>query len=121
EHMSGLSDMASDLSRLREENAKLKQWYDRARQLEAENASLRGLVKLADLPRQNFATARVIAESGTGFSQAVLVDAGEEQGVRPDSVALTGQGLVGRVMAVADKTSNVMLMTDVNSRIPVII
>ncbi len=121
EHMTGLSDMASDVSRLREENAKLKQWYDRARQLEAENASLRSLVKLADLPRQSFATARVIAESGTGFSQAVLVDAGEKQGVIADSVAMTGQGLVGRVMAVAAKTSNVTLMTDVNSRIPVVI
>jgi rod shape-determining protein MreC len=121
EHMTGLSDMAADLNRLRQENAKLKQWYDRARQLEAENTSLRGLVKLNALPRQSFATARVIAESGTAFSQAVLIDAGERDGIVADSVAMTGEGLVGRVMATASGTSNITLLTDAGSRIPVVI
>jgi len=121
EHMTGLSDMSSDLARLREENAKLKQWYDRARQLEAENASLRSLVKLADLPRTQYATARVIAESGGAFAQSIVVDAGEDEKVKPDIAAMTGEGLIGRVMSVSDRTSQVLLLTDVNSRIPVVI
>lgn len=121
EHVSGLSDIAADLSRMRDENAKLKLWYERARQLEAENASLRGLVKLADLPRVRYVTARVIAESGTSFSQNILVDAGSNHALVQDSVALTGSGLIGRVMSVADKTAQITLITDVNSRIPVII
>lgn len=121
EHMTGLSDMSSDLARLREENSKLKQWYDRAHQLEAENASLRSLVKLADLPRTTYTTARVIAESGGAFAQSIVVDAGEDEKVTPDIVAMTGEGVIGRVMAVSDTTAQVLLLTDINSRIPVVI
>lgn len=121
EHMTGLSDMSSDLARLSEENMKLKQWYDRARQLEAENASLRGLVKLAELPRKQYATARIIAESGGAFAQSIIVDAGSNEGVTADIAAMTGEGLIGRVMAVSQETSQVLLLTDVNSRIPVVI
>jgi rod shape-determining protein MreC len=121
EHMSGLSDMASDLSAAREENERLKQWYDRALQLEAENRSLRNLVNLANLPRQSYISARIIAESGNGFAQSIIVDAGKNQGVQTDSVAMTGDGVVGRVISIDDDTAQVVLLTDVNTRIPVVI
>lgn len=121
EHVMGLSDMAADLARLREENARLKQWYDRARELEAENRSLRGLVNLADVPRARYVSGRVIATSGSAFSQSLIVDAGARQGVAADMVALSGEGLVGRVIANAERSAQVMLLTDVNARIPVVI
>jgi rod shape-determining protein MreC len=121
EHLSGMSDMAGDLATAREENARLKQWYDRALQLEAENRSLRSLVNLANLPRTSYVSARIIAESGNGFAQSVIVDAGKNQGVQLDSVAMTGDGVVGRVISSDDDTSQVILLTDVNTRIPVLI
>ncbi|MDB5477935.1 MAG: rod shape-determining protein MreC [Alphaproteobacteria bacterium] len=121
EHVTGLSDMSSDLAAMREENAKLRQWYDRARQLEAENRSLRSLVHLADLPQSRAVTTRVIAESGGNFAQSVIVDAGVDENVSPSSVAMTGDGIVGRTMDVSDTSSHVLLLTDVNSRIPVVI
>jgi rod shape-determining protein MreC len=121
EHMTGLSDMSSDLAKLREENAHLRQWYDRALQLEAENRSLRNLVNLASRPRVSYVSARIIAESGSGFSQSVIVDAGTNDGVQKQSVAMTGSGVVGRVLSVDDHTAQVILLNDVNTRIPVII
>lgn len=121
QHVTGLSDMARDLDVLREENMRLRQWYDRARQLEAENRSLRSLVHLASLPKSHYVTARVIAESGGPFAQSAIVDAGEDEGVRPNSVAMTGDGVVGRVMTVGTAIAHVLLLTDVNSRVPVVI
>ncbi len=121
EHMTGLSDMSADLGRLRQENATLKQWYDRARQLEAENNSLRSLVKLANLPRTEYTTARVIAESGGAFAQGIIVDAGSAKGIVRDIAAMTGEGVIGRVMVTSDDTAQVALLTDINSRIPVVI
>lgn len=121
EHLTGLSDMATDIASLREENAKLRQWYDRARQLEAENTSLRSLVHLADLPQSRAVTARLIAENAASFARSIIVDAGNEQNVSPNSVAMTGSGVIGRVMNVSRTTSHVLLMTDVTSRIPVVI
>lgn len=121
EHVTGLSDMASDLSNLRQENVWLKQWYNRARQLEAENRSLRGLVNLADLPRARYVTARVIAESGSAFAQGIVVDAGSEHGVTTTMVVMTGDGVVGRVNAVSKHTAQIILLNDVNARVPVVI
>lgn len=121
QHMTGLSDMARDVEALREENMRLRQWYDRARQLEAENRSLRSLVHLADLPKSHYVTARVIAESGGPFAQSAIVDAGEDEGIKPNSVAMTGDGVVGRVMTVGNSIAHVLLLTDVNSRVPVVI
>ncbi len=121
EHMTGLSDMATDLKVMREENARLRQWYERARQLEAENRSLRTLVNLADMPRARFVTARVIAESGSAFSQGVVVDAGKSRGVTDAMAAVTGKGVVGRVVAVASRTAQVILLNDVNARVPVMV
>ena len=121
EHLTGLSDMSADLESLRRENARLKQWYDRALALEAENRSLRNLVHLADLPQSKAVTARVIATSGGNFAQSVILDSGLDQGVSPNSVAMTGNGVVGRALTISDTTSQVLLLTDVNSRIPVVI
>lgn len=121
EHVTGLSDMSSDLAHLREENARLRQWYDRARQLEAENRSLRGLVRLADLPHARFVTARVIAVGGTNFANGIVVDAGSLQGVTTDMVAMTGGGVIGRVVALRKGTAHIVLLNDANARVPVII
>ena len=121
EHLAGLSDMSTDITALRDENARLKQWYDRALALEAENRSLRNLVHLADLPQSHAVTARVIATSGGSFAQSVIVDAGQDQAVSPNAVAMTGNGVVGRALTISDTTSQVLLMTDVNSRVPVVI
>lgn len=121
EHVTGLSDMATDLKTMQEENARLKQWYNRARLLEAENASLRSLVHLAELPQSNAVTARMIAESAGSFAQSIIVDAGSKENVHENSVAMTGAGVIGRVMTIHEGTSHVLLLTDSNSRIPVVI
>lgn len=121
EHMTGLSNMSGDLASLREENLRLKQWYNRARQLEAENKSLRELVNLADLPRSHTVTARVIATGGSAFAQDIIVDAGSARGVTENMVAMTGNGVVGRVVSVSDNVTHVLLLSDVNARIPVVI
>ena len=121
EHMTGLSNMSSDLTSLREENLRLKQWYNRARQLEAENRSLRELVNLADLPRSNAVTARVIASGGSAFAQDIIVDAGGARGVTESMVAMTGNGVVGRVVSVSNNVAHILLLNDVNARIPVVI
>lgn len=121
EHMTGLSNMSNDLEILRQENDKLRQWYDRARQLEAENRSLRSLVNLAEMPQSNAVTTRVIAESGGMFDQSIIVDAGEKKKVSPDSIAMTGNGVIGRTMMVSKSSTLVLLLTDATSRIPVVI
>jgi len=104
---------------LREENQRLLQWQEVARRLAAENATLRDLVKLVPEQAATALAARVIADSGGAYMRNVLVDAGARDGVARGQAALTGEGLVGRVSEVGSRTARILLLTDLNSHIPV--
>jgi|SRR5579883_583624 len=109
----------SENARLREDNARLLQWEQVAQQLGTENARLRELLKLTPDPAVSFVSARVIANSGGSFVRSVLVDAGSRDGVLRGQAAITGEGLVGRITDVGDRAARVLLLTDLNSRVPV--
>jgi len=107
--------------RLHDENARLLQWQEVARRLEAENARLRGLVKFAPESPVRDVAARVIGNSGGAFARNVLVNAGSGEGVARGQAAATGEGLVGRIAEVGDHSARVLLVSDLNSRIPVVL
>lgn len=123
-----LYENARDFWSLREQNAQLKadqerllQWETVARQLQAENDALRGLLRMVPEPGATFVTGRVVADNGGAFVRTVLVTAGTRDGVRKGSVAMTGEGVVGRVAEVGEHSARVLLLSDINSRIPVTI
>jgi rod shape-determining protein MreC len=106
---------------LREENRRLLQWQEAARRLAAENKALRDLDKLVPDQSMTQLSARVIADSGGAFLRNMLVNAGTRDGVARGQAALTGEGLVGRVSEVGQRTARILLLTDLNSHIPVMI
>lgn len=106
---------------LKLENQRLLQWQDVARRLESENEELRNLVKFAPQGAVSSVAAQVIADSGGAFLHNVLIDVGRGDGVSRGQPALTGDGLVGRVIGLGDRTARVLLLTDINSHIPVVV
>jgi rod shape-determining protein MreC len=114
-------DVFSENQRLREDNARLLEWQDAAWRLEAENERLRKLVNLAPDGARSEISAQVIANSGGAFARNVLVSAGSRDGVARGQAALTADGLVGRVAEVGERASRILLLTDLNSRIPVVL
>jgi rod shape-determining protein MreC len=106
--------------RLRLENQRLREWQSAAGRLQAENAALRELVRVAPDPGLRYIAARVIADRGA-YVHSVLVNAGADQGVRNGFAVLTAEGLAGRVIEVGAESSRVLLATDINSRIPVVV
>jgi len=107
--------------RLEAENEKLLQWQQAALNLNAENQQLRGLLKAVPTTALSYVTAPVIANSGGAFMRMILINAGTEDHVARGQAAITGEGLVGRLTEVGDRASRVLLITDLNSRIPVTI
>ncbi len=106
---------------LRSENQRLLEWQDAARRLAAENAELRRLARLVPENTASFVTAQVIADSGGAFARSVLVDAGARDGVARGQAGLTGDGLIGRVAEVGERTARILLLTDLNSHVPVML
>ncbi|MDQ2102670.1 rod shape-determining protein MreC [Azospirillum isscasi] len=107
--------------RLKAENARLLQWKQAALRLEAENLSLRSLLKATPEPSSSFITARVIAAPGSSFLRTLVVTAGRRDGVRKGQAAIAGSGLVGRVIEVGEWSARILLLTDINTRIPVVL
>jgi rod shape-determining protein MreC len=106
---------------LARENQALRDWEQQARNLKSENESLRALLKMTPSPRVTFISAPVIADASSGFVRGVIALAGRENGVSKGQAAMVGNGMVGRVQDVGDRVSRVMLLTDINSRLPILI
>lgn len=121
ERVEALARVHEENAKLREERARLQQWQTAARGLESENKALRDLLNFVPGPDVSFITARVIADTGGAYVQSVLVNAGERDGVRKGQVVVTGDGLIGRILNVGDRSARILLITDLNSRIPVLV
>lgn len=114
-----LSNVHDENVRLRDEVGRLLQWQTVARRLDAENQELRALMNLAPDPKVKFVSARVVGGTGGAFVRSVLIAAGSRDGVRKNQPAITGDGLIGRVMEVGARSARVLLLTDINSRVPI--
>jgi rod shape-determining protein MreC len=111
--------LRADNRKLREENAHMIEWQNTVVSLEKENRELRDLLHFKAEPGLSYISARVIADTGGSYARGLIVTAGKTDGVREGMAAMTGEGLIGRVVEVGDWSSRVMLITDLNSRIPV--
>lgn len=120
DNVRALANIRTENAALREANERLLQWQTVARQLEAENNALRGLLDYQPSAEASFITARVVADSGGSFIHSVLINAGSREGIKKGQVAMTGEGVVGRVTEVGLRSARVLLLTDMNSRIPVV-
>jgi rod shape-determining protein MreC len=114
-----ISAVDEENERLRADNERLLHWQYVARELAAENEQLKALLNLTAPPAHSFVTARVVGDPGGAFVRSLLVNAGERDGVKKGQAAVTGNGLVGRVVNVGERSARVLLITDLNSRIPV--
>jgi len=121
DQLTALSAVYDENTKLRAENSRLLEWQAVARNLSSENQRLKSLLNFAPGAEPSFVTARVIADSGGAFVHSVLLRAGSRDRVAKGQAVITGEGLVGRVQEVGVRSSRVLLITDLNSRIPVVV
>lgn len=116
-----MRELKAENIRLREDNIKLEKWYEAALKLQAENQSFRELLNVKADPTLVFVTARIISDPGGAFVKSVLLSVGTAQNVNKGNAVMSGHGLVGRVVEAGRQSSRVLLVTDLNSRIPVMV
>jgi len=113
--------MHSEIDRLKAENDELKQWEWRAKLLERNVARLRSLLNAVDEPALHFVTGSVIADARGPFLRSALINLGRDDGVRIGYAVINGDGLIGRTVDAGGSVSRVLLLNDLNSRIPVLV
>lgn len=121
DYVKGYFFAVSENRRLRAQVAELEPWRDQAIALKNVNARYEAMLGLRTEPPVAMATARSISESRGPFVNARLLDAGASRGVRVGNPAINEDGLVGRVIGVSGGVSRMLLLTDVSSRIPVLV
>ncbi|MBQ7412695.1 MAG: rod shape-determining protein MreC [Alphaproteobacteria bacterium] len=110
-----------DNDRLKAENETLKNWRRIALQLQSEQSELKRLLRYTPPPKATFLTAKTLTDNGSRFSKSLVVAAGRTQGVNKGDVAMTSDGVLGRIVEVGSRASRLMLLTDYASRVPVVV
>ena len=107
--------------KLKEENARLRQWHNRAIVLDDRVQRYQLLLHAVPDPALSSVVASVIGRASHPFLQTVILDAGKAQGVKPGQAVVDARGMIGRIFLTGERTSWVILLSDLNSRIPVTI
>jgi len=113
-------DLRTELARVKEENERLLQWQTVARRLEAENSGFRSLLTAKTETSSFLIAARVVADAGGPFVRTVLLNAGRRDGVSKGQAVVNADGMVGRVAEVGERSARILLLSDLNSRVPVV-
>jgi len=107
--------------RLKDENARLRQWRNVAIVLQGRVGRYQALLHAVPDPQMNRVLARVIGRANRPFLQTMILDAGRGNHVLPGQAVMDARGMIGRIYLTGNRTSWVILLTDLNSRIPVTI
>lgn len=106
-------------ARLRAENDALRKWREQALSLERRVARFEALLDVTVDPRIQYATGKIIGDSGGPFVHAFIVNVPKSDGVEAGQAVVDDEGLIGRVVSTGVTASRVLLLTDLNSRVPV--
>ncbi|HJN22806.1 MAG TPA: rod shape-determining protein MreC [Rhodospirillales bacterium] len=116
-----LARLRMENNSLRDDNSRLLHWQAVAHQLETENKALQSLLNFVPSPRASFITTRVIADASGFFAHSLVVNAGLRAGITKGQAVVTGEGLVGRITDVGVRSARILLISDLNSHIPVLV
>ncbi len=118
-----LFNLAGQNAQLRAENARLLQWQAVAMALQAQNDAMKASLNYIPRPAPDFFTAPVVADLGGVYARSVLVATSPNDGITPQdtvgAIAMDGRGIAGRVVEAGSRSARVLLITDLNSRVPV--
>ena len=117
-NVTGAPAQQQKIAALQRQVTRLRTELSLAQLSKAQEAQLRHLLTLAGRGGYRIVAANVIA-ADPGYNSSVTIDAGRDDGIRPEETVLNGSGLVGTVTSVTARTSTVLLTTDASSTVGV--
>ena len=113
-------NLYNNYNELKKENKKLKNDISKSDFLELENTQLRKLIEEQVSSTSNFVSARVMFDKQSPYLNSFIINIGSNKDVKNGMAVLDGKNFIGRIVDVNFFSSRVLLISDLNSKIPVI-
>jgi len=110
----------SSYRELKKENKELKNNISKSDFLELENTQLRKLIEEQMSSPSNLLSARVMLDKQSPYLNSFIINIGSNKDIKNGMAALDGKNFIGRIVDVNFFSSRVLLVSDLNSKIPVI-
>ncbi len=113
--------MYSQFNKIKQENKVLKQVENKIKYLESENKELKSIIGEKSLLESSNITTKILIDKQSPYLKSVIINKGIESGFKKGLSVQDGIYMIGRIIEVNYLSSRVLLLNDLNSKIPVVI
>jgi len=104
---------------LKVENANLRDLISQSDFLELENSQLKELIENKSDLAANYVSARVMLDKQSPYLNSLVINIGSNKNIKKGMAVLDGKNFIGRIVDVNFFSSRILLVTDLNSKIPI--
>jgi rod shape-determining protein MreC len=121
-HISGEHlNLFQNYQKLKKENIELKNNISKSNYLELENNQLRKLIDEQVTSSTNFISARVMLDKQSPYLNSFIINSGSNKNIKNGMAVLNEKNFIGRIVDVNYFSSRILLVSDLNSKIAVIV
>ena len=113
-------NLYNNYNQLIEENNNLKNNISKSAYLELENSQLRKLIEEQVTSSSNLLSARVMLDKQSPYLNSFVINIGSNKNIKNGMAVLDGKNFIGRIVDVNFFSSRVLLISDLNSKIPIL-
>jgi len=113
-------ELYKNYNKLKEENKELKNNISTSDFLELENTQLRKLIEEQVASSSNLLSARIMLDKQSLFLNSFIINIGSNKNLKNGMAVLDGKNFIGRIVDVNYFSSRVLLISDLNSKIPIL-
>ena len=113
-------NLYSNYNELIKENNELKNNISKSDFLELENSQLRKLVDEQIESSSNLVSARIMIDKQSPYLNSFVINIGSNKSIKNGMAVLDGKNFIGRIVDVNFFSSRVLLVSDLNSKIPIL-
>ena len=113
-------NLYGNYNELIEENEELKNNISKSDFLKLENSQLRKLIEEQMESSSNLLSARIMLDKQSPYLNSFVINIGSNKSIKNGMAVLDGKNFIGRIVDVNFFSSRVLLVSDLNSKIPVL-
>ena len=119
---SNITTLKEENEKLKEENSELEKSLRELEIIKSENETLKEYVNLKDkYTEYTTVPGYIINKDTSNYSNVIVINVGQNDGIKVNMPVISDEGLVGHVISVTDKTSKVQTLIDTASAVSCVV